>query len=124
MFDSQLLYGVLNLPWWGMALVTYGLIQLMFLGITLYLHRDQSHGGLELHPILRHFFRFWLWLCSGTVTKEWVDVSPPPPAYADHVGHPPSPVLFGIKRVLPEGYDLYVAGAKDPEILENSGRGA
>ena len=123
MIDPQLLYGLTDLPWWGLALVTYGLIQVMFLGITLYLHRDQSHGGLELHPILRHFFRFWLWLCSGTVTKEWVAVHRRHHAYADQVGDPHSPVIFGIKRVLLEGYELYVAGAKDPEILENYGRG-
>jgi stearoyl-CoA desaturase (Delta-9 desaturase) len=123
MFDPQLLYGVLNLPWWGMALITYGLIQVMFLGITLYLHRDQSHGGLELHPILRHFFRFWLWFCSGTVTKEWVAVHRRHHAYADQDGDPHSPVVFGLKKVLLEGYELYVAGAKNREILDNYGRG-
>ena len=123
MFDSQLLYGVTNLPWWGLALVTYGLIQVMFLGITLYLHRDQSHGGLELHPILRHFFRFWMWFCSGTVTKEWVAVHRRHHAYADQHGDPHSPVVFGLKKVLLEGYELYVVGARDPEILDNYGRG-
>jgi len=123
MIDPQLLYGLLDLPWWGLALVTYGLIQVMFLGITLYLHRDQSHGGLELHPILRHFFRFWLWLCSGTVTREWVAVHRRHHAYADQPGDPHSPVIFGIKKVLLEGYELYVAGARDQEILENYGRG-
>jgi stearoyl-CoA desaturase (delta-9 desaturase) len=66
------LYGLIELPWWGYVLVTFSLIQLMFLGVTLYLHRDQSHGGLELHPALRHFFRFTLWLTSGVVTKQWV----------------------------------------------------
>jgi stearoyl-CoA desaturase (delta-9 desaturase) len=123
MFDPQLLYGVTNLPWWALALVTYGAIQLMFLGITLYLHRDQSHGGLELHPILRHFFRFWMWFCSGTVTKEWVAVHRRHHAYADQHGDPHSPVVFGLKRVLLEGYELYVAGARNQEILDNYGRG-
>jgi len=123
MFDPQLLYGVTNLPWWGLALITYGLIQVMFLGITLYLHRDQSHGGLELHPAVRHFFRFWLWMCSGTVTKEWVAVHRRHHAYADQHGDPHSPVVFGLKKVLLEGYELYVDGARNPEILENYGRG-
>jgi stearoyl-CoA desaturase (delta-9 desaturase) len=123
MFDPQLLYGVTNLPWWGLALITYGLIQVMFLGITLYLHRDQSHGGLELHPVVRHFFRFWLWMCSGTVTKEWVAVHRRHHAYADQHGDPHSPVVFGLKKVLLEGYELYVEGARNPEILENYGRG-
>lgn len=123
MFDLQLLYGLVDLPWWGYALVTYGLIQLMFLGITLYLHRDQSHGGLELHPVLRHFFRFWLWFCSGTITKEWVAVHRRHHAYADQPGDPHSPVVFGLKKVLLEGYELYVAGARNQEILDNYGRG-
>ena len=123
MFDPQLLYGVTNLPWWGLALVTFGLIQVMLLGITLYLHRDQSHGGLELHPILRHFFRFWLWMCSGTITKEWVAVHRRHHAYADQHGDPHSPVVFGLKKVMLEGYELYVAGAKNKEILDNYGRG-
>jgi len=68
---AHLLYGVVRLPLWGYAALTFALIQLMFLGVALYLHRDQSHGGLILHPFLRHFFRFWLWFCSGTVTREW-----------------------------------------------------
>jgi stearoyl-CoA desaturase (delta-9 desaturase) len=123
MFDPRLLYGLTDLPWWGYALVTYALIQIMFLGITLYLHRDQSHGGLELHPILRHFFRFWLWFCSGTVTKEWVAVHRRHHAYSDQPGDPHSPVVFGLKKVVLEGYELYVAGAKNKEIIENYGRG-
>ncbi|MEP7246113.1 MAG: fatty acid desaturase, partial [Gammaproteobacteria bacterium] len=123
MFDPRLLYGLTNLPWWGYALVTYALIQVMLFGITLYLHRDQSHGSLELHPIVRHFFRFWLWFCSGTNTKEWVAVHRRHHAYADQVGDPHSPVVFGLKKVVLEGYELYIAGAKDPEITENYGRG-
>jgi len=58
---SHLLYGAIRLPLWGYVAFTFAMVQLMFLGVTLYLHRDQSHGGLVLHPALRHFFRFWLW---------------------------------------------------------------
>jgi len=57
----HLLYGAIRLPLWGYVAFTFAMVQLMFLGVTLYLHRDQSHGGLVLHPALRHFFRFWLW---------------------------------------------------------------
>ena len=60
MLSSFFPYGIVELPFWGYALVVFGLIQLMFLGITLYLHRDQSHGGLVLHPALRHVFRLSL----------------------------------------------------------------
>jgi len=120
---AHLLYGVVRLPLWGYAALTFALIQLMFLGVTLYLHRDQSHGGLILHPFLRHFFRFWLWFCSGTVTREWVAVHRRHHAFADEPGDPHSPVVFGIRRVLLEGYELYVAAARDPKILANYGRG-
>lgn len=79
----HLLYGVVRLPLWGYAALTFALVQLMLLGVTLYLHRDQSHGGLILHPLLRHFFRFWLWFCSGTVTRQWVALHRRHYAFAD-----------------------------------------
>jgi stearoyl-CoA desaturase (delta-9 desaturase) len=120
---AHLLYGVIRLPLWGYVAFTVATVQLMFLGITLYLHRDQSHGGLVLHPVLRHFFRFWLWFCSGTVTREWVAVHRRHHAYADRPGDPHSPVVFGLKRVLLQGYELYAAAARDPKILANYGRG-
>ena len=123
MLSSYFPYGIVELPFWGYALVAFGLIQLMFLGITLYLHRDQSHGGLVLHPALRHVFRFWLWLSSGTVTREWVAVHRRHHAFADQPGDPHSPVIFGLKRVVLEGYELYTAAARDPYILEHYGRG-
>jgi len=117
------LYGLIELPWWGYASVTFLTIQVLFLAITLYLHRDQAHGGLILHPVLRHFFRFWLWFSSGAVTKEWVAVHRRHHAYSDVPGDPHSPVLFGLRRVVFEGYELYISAAHDPETLENYGRG-
>ncbi|HSY06051.1 MAG TPA: fatty acid desaturase [Steroidobacteraceae bacterium] len=117
------LYGAICLPWWGYVACTFAMVQLMFLGVTLYLHRDQSHGGLRLHPALRHLFRFWLWFCSGTVTREWVAVHRRHHAFADRSGDPHSPVIFGLRRVLLQGYELYVAAARDPKILANYGRG-
>jgi stearoyl-CoA desaturase (Delta-9 desaturase) len=76
-----------------------------------------------LHPVLRHFFRFWLWFCSGTVTREWVAVHRRHHAYADRPGDPHSPVVFGLKRVVWQGYELYVTATRDPKILANYGRG-
>jgi stearoyl-CoA desaturase (Delta-9 desaturase) len=116
-------YGLVELSFWGYAAVTFLTIQVMFLGITLYLHRDQSHGGLILHPVLRHFFRFWLWFSSSAVTKEWVAVHRRHHAYADQQGDPHSPVIFGLRRVVFEGFELYTVAAKDPEILKHYGRG-
>ena len=123
MMRADLLYGFIHLPWWGYIALTFALVQLMFLGVTLYLHRDMSHGGLVLHPVLRHFFRFWLWFCSGTVTREWVAVHRRHHAYADRPGDPHSPVVFGLRRVLLQGYELYVAAAHDPKTVANYGRG-
>jgi stearoyl-CoA desaturase (Delta-9 desaturase) len=116
-------YGLFELPFWGYVAVTFGTIQLMFLGVTLYLHRDQSHGGLTLHPVLRHLFRFWLWFSSGVVTREWVAVHRRHHAYADKVGDPHSPVIFGLRRVVLEGYELYKGATEDPHILKHYGKG-
>jgi stearoyl-CoA desaturase (delta-9 desaturase) len=117
------LYGLISLSFWGYVAVTFALVPLMLLGVTLYLHRDQSHGGLVLHPALRHFFRFWLWFSSGTVTRQWVAVHRRHHAFADRPGDPHSPIVFGLKRVLSRGYELYVDAATDPKILANYGRG-
>ena len=116
-------YGLFELPFWGYVVVIFGTIQVMFLGVTLYLHRDQAHGGLTLHPLLRHVFRFWLWFSSGVVTKEWVAVHRRHHVYADREGDPHSPVIFGLKRVLLEGYELYLAATQDPLIIKNYGKG-
>ena len=116
-------YGLIELPIWGYVAVTFVTIQTMFLGVTLYLHRDQSHGGLILHPVLRHVFRFWLWFSSGAVTREWVAVHRKHHAWADREGDPHSPVVFGLSRVLFEGFELYRAAGSDPQTLRNYGRG-
>jgi stearoyl-CoA desaturase (delta-9 desaturase) len=116
-------YGLLELPWWGYVLVTFLTIETMFLGVTLYLHRDQSHGGLILHPALRHLFRFWLWFSAGAITREWVAVHRCHHAHADQPGDPHSPVIFGLRRVLFEGFELYRQATLDPHLVKNYGRG-
>jgi stearoyl-CoA desaturase (delta-9 desaturase) len=117
------LYGLCALPWWGCVLVTFLTIETMFLAVTLYLHRDQSHGGLILHPLLRHLCRFWLWFSSAANTREWVAVHRRHHAYADRAGDPHSPVIFGLRRVLLEGYELYGVAAHDAHTLATYGRG-
>ena len=116
-------YGLIQLPVWGYAVFTFTLVQVLFLAVTLYLHRDQSHGGLVLHPALRHFFRFWLWFSAATVTRQWVAVHRRHHAFTDRPGDPHSPVVLGLRRVLLQGYELYAAAAHDPKILANYGRG-
>jgi len=119
----DLLYGLAPLPWWGYVLVTFLLIELLFLAITLFLHREQAHDALVLHPALRHVFRFWLWLGSGTVTKQWVAVHRKHHVFADRDGDPHSPVLNGLRHVMLQGYELYVIAARDPVVQDHYGRG-
>ncbi len=117
------LYGLVPLPWWGYVVVSFLTMQLMFLGITLFLHREQAHDALELHPALRHAFRFWLWLSSGTVTKQWVAVHRKHHVFADREGDPHSPVLYGLRHVVLQGYELYRATSRDRVLQDHYGRG-
>ncbi|MGB6451989.1 MAG: fatty acid desaturase [Steroidobacteraceae bacterium] len=121
--SADLLYGLAPLPWWGYAAVSFLTMQLMFLGITIFLHREQAHDALELHPALRHLFRFWLWYSSGTVTKQWVAVHRKHHVFADREGDPHSPVLCGLRRVMLEGYELYRAASRDQVLQDHYGRG-
>ncbi|HEY5806494.1 MAG TPA: fatty acid desaturase [Povalibacter sp.] len=121
--NLDFLYGILNLSFWGYVLVTFLMVQVTFMGVTLYLHRDATHRSLDLHPALRHFFRFWLWLSSGIVTKEWVAVHRKHHAKCETEEDPHSPVVFGLKKVLLEGAELYQVAARDPELQEKFGRG-
>lgn len=121
--NLDFLYGALNLDFWGYAIAAFVMIQVNFMGVTLYLHRDATHRGLDLHPVLRHFFRFWLWMSSGIVTREWVAVHRKHHAKCETPDDPHSPVIFGLKKVLLEGAELYQAQARNPETLEKFGRG-
>ena len=121
--NLDFLYGILNLSFWEYVLVTFLMVQVTFMGVTLYLHRDATHRSLDLHPALRHFFRFWLWMSSGIVTKEWVAVHRKHHARCETADDPHSPVIFGLKKVLLEGSELYQAQARNPETTEKYGRG-
>ncbi len=121
--DLTFLYGVLNLNFWEYALVTFIMVQTTVTAVTLYLHRDATHRSLDLHPALRHFFRFWIWMSSGMLTKEWVAVHRKHHAFSDEPGDPHSPVVFGLRKVLFEGRELYTEEASHPETLEKYGRG-
>lgn len=121
--NLDFLYGILNLSFWGYVLVTFVMVQITFMGVTLYLHRDATHRSLDLHPALRHFFRLWLWMSSGIVTREWVAVHRKHHARCETADDPHSPVIFGLKKVLLEGAELYQAQARNPETVEKFGRG-
>ena len=117
------LYGLLDLSFWGYVLTTFILVQITMLSVTVYLHRDQAHRALDLHPVLRHFFRFWIWCTSGMLTREWVAIHRKHHAYCETPDDPHSPVIYGIKKVLLEGAELYRAEKDNPAALEKFGRG-
>ncbi len=117
--NVDFLYGILNLSFWSYVVVTFLMVQVTFMGVTLYLHRDATHRSLDLHPALRHVFRFWLWMSSGIVTKEWVAVHRKHHARCETQDDPHSPVIYGLKKVLLEGAELYqVAGAQSRDAGE------
>lgn len=91
--------------------------------VTVFLHRGQAHKGLVFHPILSHFFRFWLWLTTGMVTKQWVAIHRKHHRFSDESGDPHSPHVFGIWRVLVKGALLYHAASKDKNMVNTYGVG-
>jgi stearoyl-CoA desaturase (delta-9 desaturase) len=124
MFLDIFTFGILpTLPWWGYVLVLMVLTQLTIFSVTIYLHRCSAHRALELSPIASHFFRFWLWLTTGQVTKEWTAVHRKHHAKVETHDDPHSPVAKGIKEVFFRGYELYRAEANNPETLQRYGEG-
>ena len=91
--------------------------------VTVFLHRGQAHRGLTFHPILSHFMRFWLWLTTGMVTKQWVAIHRKHHRYSDKDGDPHSPHVFGIKTVLFKGALLYHEASKDKDMVNTYGVG-
>ncbi len=97
------MHGLLNLPWWGYVVAALALTQVTILSVTIFLHRHQAHRALELHPAVSHFFRLWLWLTTGMVTKEWASVHRKHHAKVETVDDPHSPQIHGIWRILFRG---------------------
>jgi stearoyl-CoA desaturase (delta-9 desaturase) len=91
--------------------------------VTVFLHRNQAHRALDLHPVVSHFFRLWLWLTTGMVTKQWAAVHRKHHAKCDTKEDPHSPQILGLNRVLWGGVFLYVKEAKRPDTIERYGRG-
>lgn len=112
-----------HLPWWGYVLVALALTHVTIAGVTIYLHRHQAHRALELHPIVSHFFRFWLWLSTGMVTKEWAAIHRKHHAKCETPDDPHSPQVLGLKKVFFEGAELYRAESKNQETMDKYGAG-
>ena len=100
------------------------MIQITMMAVTLYLHRDQAHRSIDLHPLLRHFFRFWIWCTSGMLTREWVAVHRKHHAFCETKDDPHSPQIYGIRKVLLEGAELYRVAIRKQDIIDKYGHGA
>jgi stearoyl-CoA desaturase (delta-9 desaturase) len=115
--------GLFDLPWWGYVVVALALTHVTIVSVTVFLHRHQAHRALELHPLPSHFFRFWLWLTTGMVTKEWAAIHRKHHAKCETADDPHSPQMRGLRKVLWEGAELYRAEAKNAETLQRYGHG-
>ncbi len=116
-------YGILDLPWWGYIVATLVLTHITIAGVTIFLHRCQAHRALTLHPIISHFFRFWLWLTTGMETKAWTAIHRKHHAKCETEEDPHSPQILGLPKVLWEGAELYRREAKNQETLKRYGEG-
>jgi len=119
----MLFAGLVDLPWWGYVLVALGLTHITIAAVTIFLHRCQAHRALELHPVVSHFFRLWLWLTTGMVTKEWAAIHRKHHAKCETEDDPHSPQIHGINKILWTGVFLYVKEAFNKETLERYGHG-
>ena len=122
-FVAEHYYGILGLGFWGYVIAGAIGVHITLIAITLYHHREQAHRSVDLHPALRHFFRFWLWMNTGVITKQWVAVHRKHHAMCERDGDPHSPQLVGLKTVLLQGAELYRQEARNPETVEKYGRG-
>ncbi|MGB5080615.1 MAG: fatty acid desaturase [Burkholderiales bacterium] len=115
--------GVFGPPGWGAVAIALLLTHITIIAVTVFLHRHQAHRALDLHPAVSHFFRLWLWLTTGMLTKEWAAVHRKHHAKCDTPEDPHSPQILGLNRVLWGGVFLYVKEAHRPETLERYGQG-
>jgi stearoyl-CoA desaturase (Delta-9 desaturase) len=115
--------GLLHAGWLFKVVYFFVVTQLTIFAVTLYLHRSQCHRGVDFHPAIAHFFRFWSWVSTGMVTKEWVAIHRKHHAKCETDEDPHSPKIFGIKTVVLEGVDLYRVASYDKTTMEKYGKG-
>ncbi|MFV1997238.1 MAG: fatty acid desaturase [Acidiferrobacterales bacterium] len=115
--------GLFKLPWWGIVLTTLGLTHITIASVTIFLHRHQAHRALTLHPVVSHFFRFWLWLTTDMVTKEWAAIHRKHHAKVETADDPHSPRQKGLNRVLWTGALLYNQESHNQETMRKYGFG-
>ncbi len=113
--------GLTGASWWQVLIAALVMTHITIASVTIYLHRHSAHRALDLHPIASHIFRYWLWLTTGQVTKEWTAVHRKHHAKCEREGDPHSPVVFGIKKVFWQGAELYRVETKNQETLDRYG---
>ena len=126
LFDAALdwlAHGLWDVAWWQIVLFTLAMTHVTMISVTVFLHRHQAHRSLDLHPIASHFFRLWLWLTTGQVTKEWAAIHRKHHAKCEQEQDPHSPHVHGIKTVLLRGAELYRAESKNKETMARFGHG-
>jgi stearoyl-CoA desaturase (delta-9 desaturase) len=123
LFLRWLANGYLDWSWWQISVFTLIATHITIAAVTIFLHRCQAHRALDLHSIASHFFRFWLWLTTGMVTKEWASIHRKHHAKCETVDDPHSPQILGIGTVLSRGAELYKNEAKNQETMEKFGHG-
>jgi len=118
-----LLNGLTHATGWQIFIYTLIVTHITIAGVTIFLHRCQAHRALDLHAIPSHFFRFWLWMTTGMVTKEWAAIHRKHHAKCETEEDPHSPVTRGIDKVVYEGAELYRIEARNTETIEKYGHG-
>jgi stearoyl-CoA desaturase (delta-9 desaturase) len=127
LLDSLLSFldtGLLDFSGWQIVGFTLLTTHITIAAVTIYLHRCQAHRALDLHPLVSHFFRAWLWLGTGMVTREWAAIHRKHHARCETPDDPHSPQTRGLRKVLLEGVELYRAEAANRETIEKFGHGA
>jgi stearoyl-CoA desaturase (delta-9 desaturase) len=120
---AWLAHGLVDMAWWQIVLFTLVTTHITIASVTVFLHRAQAHRALDLAPVPSHFFRAWLWLMTGMVTKEWVAIHRKHHAKCETEEDPHSPQTRGIRTVLLQGSELYRAEAKNQQTLAKFGHG-
>ncbi len=115
--------GVFQMSVWEVVIATLVLTHITIAGVTIYLHRCQAHRALDLHPVMSHFFRFWLWLTTGMQTKEWAAIHRKHHAKCETAEDPHSPQVKGLRKVLWQGAELYMEESANQETLDKYGKG-
>ncbi len=115
--------GFWNLSWLELLLCTLVVTHTTIVSVTVYLHRHSAHRAVDLHPALQHFFRFWLWLTTGIVTREWTAIHRKHHAVCETEDDPHSPVIQGLNKILWRGMETYAEATSQPEIMKKYGSG-